>query len=223
MTTINANLSEYSETTKVLLGDINEALLRYDKNPQDQFSRRAYVKAVFSYIEGHLYQFKQFMISLETIMSPCKIPVGNFRIALFTTAEVHILKERSYIAKSNGTAEERFSAISLQDNIQFTYHLLEKTLEINFRLDCSGIGWQALQKAQNIRNRITHPKKSADLIVSDQDIVVVGNAAHWYEQTTHTCTTEIVEKASANKLRIKNTDKDIEEIKDRFRNYQDLG
>lgn len=222
MSAICEELSEYSETTKILLCDITEALRLYNKNPLDQFSRRAYVKAVFSYIEGHLYQFKQFMISLETIMNPYKLPGGNSRIGLFTTAEVHVLKERTYIAKSNGTAEERFSMLNLQDNIQFTYHLLEKTLEINFQLDCRGAGWQALREAQNIRNRITHPKKSSELIVSDQDIAVVGNAAHWYEQTTHNCTTEIVEKASANKLRIKNTDKDIEKIKDRFRNFQDL-
>jgi hypothetical protein len=53
--------------------------------------------------------------------------------------------------------------------------------EKNSELDVGGSEWQSFLEAIKVRNRITHPKKTADLVVSQDDLKNVIKTFEWLD------------------------------------------
>src|SRR5436190_1440643 len=89
---------EFDRVVAALGADVHSADTLHVTAPSD-FTARTLVKTCFTFLEGHLYAFKQTVLSLEYVLNPFGglIPrARESRIVLFTEAEKAMLKEFTY-------------------------------------------------------------------------------------------------------------------------------
>ncbi len=60
------------------------------------------------------------------------------------------------------------------------YDNLADKLKIPIKFKRNNAGWDAMTKAIKIRDRITHPKKPSDLVISDSDMKIFKRAVEWF-------------------------------------------
>ncbi len=68
----------------------------------------------------------------------------------------------------------------LKRKIQAVYEVAGTAFGEELQIDWTGEGWQALESAIQIRNRITHPKSFQDCSVLVIDIDTVMRAEDWF-------------------------------------------
>ena len=145
-----------------------ERLLEKEDN---QFSRRAYVRNIFGMIEGSIWVIKQ------TILIAAK---DTGMVKLIPVAEYALLSDNAYELKNNGEPKVQIKYLKLPENIKFTFKIIEKYLRIDLNLGIGTIAWENFLQAQEIRNKITHPKKSTEFEVSDKDIAIAKEVSSWF-------------------------------------------
>ena len=145
---------------------IGDSLSVLDGAPQ-QSMRRAYVRAVFARIEASVFALKQ--LTLDRAATD-ELNLG----------ERLLLEETSYRLNKQGEIKVSPVYSSLRDSLRFTLPLLCRVLQIDYKFDFSG-GWNALPSSVNVRNRITHPKESVELNVSDREIESVNAVLKWFD------------------------------------------
>lgn len=133
--------------------------------------RRNAVRATFAAIEGDLWFLRQHVIETATSMNTLTPLAGM------------ALREETYLVGNKGEVIRQVRSVPLLQGIR----LIESQArliapEIRVRYDHAG--WQALRLGHAIRNRITHPKKSADLDVSDDELAMVAQGIDWLLATT---------------------------------------
>lgn len=178
-------LENFQQIADVLTEDVKQAEQLYQASPSE-FSRRVLIKTLFTYLEGHLYAFKQTVLAFEYILNPFGnlIPrASGSYIVLFSDEEKAMLQEFTYDMGSGGKARQRDYFPKLEENVKFLVQVFHKVVRLESKIlfDCEG--WNCLLDAQRIRNLIAHPKGHADLTVSDDDIKVVQRGVAWYEET----------------------------------------
>jgi len=93
------------------------------------------------------------------------------------------LRERSYIVTNDGDLVEQVRFVTLSATIRLTIKqamLIEPDLSVDF----SHVGWARFKSAITIRNRVTHPKTIADLLISSTDMQTINQAFTWMLATT---------------------------------------
>ena len=163
------------------VGDISDSLMPMledgkwaeDSLEKDdnQFTRRAYVRSMFSIIEGSIWVLKQTILHATA-------PKGH--IIKMSVAEYSLLSDRSYDLKNNGAIQEKVKHLKLPDNLVFTFGLLTKYFGAKFDLGIGTVKWENFIKAQAIRDRITHPKAPAEFKVSDAEIAICQATSTWF-------------------------------------------
>ena len=165
---INASINEMNLMVEILFEDlITSAKLL---SGESQFSRRSYVRTLFALIEGMVYQMKRVAL--------CAYEADQVE---FNEAEISILKEETYELTTKGTAKSRQGYPKTLENILFAFYVYGKVFKSIFEPDVRSNGWQSLQQAMKIRNRITHPKNINDMNISDEDIKILDNASKWFQ------------------------------------------
>jgi hypothetical protein len=128
-----------------------------------QVERRILIRSVFSYIEAITYSIKALILSDP---DSSKLSEGEKVFA----------SELTYDLKSNGDVVIRPTKIQLTSNVRFTFKIFSKIFGSWTELDTAGQGWECLQRSIKVRDRITHPKTSSDLAISDVEIVEAHHA-----------------------------------------------
>lgn len=141
--------------------------------PNIQPWRRAYIRALFAYIEGITYRMKAQAFSAYT--------AGG---AQYTREELAIILEESYSLNDKGEVVTRSIFNSTHKNVRFAFNMYARAWGVIFILDCSDHKWASFKKAIGIRNRVTHPKTLADLNVSDEDMQILREGAYWYSRNS---------------------------------------
>jgi hypothetical protein len=141
--------------------DLQNRLREYD-NPTD---RRALVRSVFAFVESMLFALKQEALKQS---------------AIFSSAELALLREECYDLGDDGEARIRPTRLTLKGNLKFTFSSFAKAWRTINRLNLGGAGWQDFGSAMRIRHRLMHPKCIADLHVSDEEIRAVNHAFVWF-------------------------------------------
>jgi hypothetical protein len=137
----------------------------------NQFTRRAYIRNVFAMIEGCVWALKQLVLDAPTKTgNPKKLPLADYSL----------ISETTYELKSNGQIRTQPKFLKLPENVRFTFGLLEKYFQAKADLGVGGKSWADFVKVQEIRNRITHPKSSAQFTVSDEEIEMCKNVCSWF-------------------------------------------
>jgi len=160
----------------VLLEDAHSAEQFLDEN-DTQFTRRAYIRSIFAYIEGTVWILKQTCLKAKPIS-------GNKRISL---AEHALLSEETYELKSNGEPKTQTKFLRLPDNLKFTFGLINKLFKTSIDLGVGKKEWDNFLKALEIRHRITHPKESQAFEISDKEIQICKEVCSWFNELVHAC------------------------------------
>jgi hypothetical protein len=94
-----------------------------------------------------------------------------------------LLREERYGLDKKGEPEASDNFQSVVPNLLFTIRCYLKSHGASFTPDISHRGWEALQCAVGVRNRITHPKSIADLVLTDEDLQKLVEASQWWKRT----------------------------------------
>lgn len=149
------------ELFKDLNDDTHKILEMLDKDKDNQFLRRTAVKTSFSYIECVPYVMKYY---LRRRLHKINYELND--------------KEKTLLYEFDDYK------ISLLDNFKNTFKLAKKMLLKNdFDLKTSGNEYKSLQKSIHVRDRITHPKKHRDIIISSEEIYNLLIAVEYVENT----------------------------------------
>jgi hypothetical protein len=129
-----------------------------------QIVRRLHVRLVLSLIESVVASLK-------------KDALGSSRLS---AGERTLLTDTTYELSSDGDLIERTFFAPLLKTLRFAFRCYAKAHALDYSPDYSGPGWQALQSAVKIRNRITHPRKLDEMSISDTEMQVVDSAHAWF-------------------------------------------
>jgi len=67
-----------------------------------------------------------------------------------------------------------------KQNVENSFNEVARTLGLPIALAKQNAGWDAMTKAINIRDRISHPKTPDDLTITDSDMKVFDRATKWF-------------------------------------------
>lgn len=142
-----------------LNNDFHTIFRMLEDDSENQFLRRIAVKASFSYIECIPYSMKNYL-----------------------KRRLHKINYELNEKEENLLYEYNDFKISLLDNFKNTFKLAKKMLsKDDFDLKTSGNEFKSLQKSIHVRDRITHPKKHSDIIISSQEIYDLLLAVQYVE------------------------------------------
>jgi hypothetical protein len=152
----------------------------------DQREARNFVRSVFASLEGLIYRVKQVAHSAN----------GHFGIEL-TLGETLMLLEEAYSVQSNGSVSQTGARIPFLSNVRLAFLSLAKVTNITYALPTGEAGWQRLRTAVSVRDRLTHPKRAADLQVSHAEREAVKEGHNYFTTQLIKCLVLIKDKIAA--------------------------
>lgn len=130
--------------------------------------RRAYVRSVFAMIEGLIYSLKQLLVHDVKFLGR------------LSEDELEALKEVAIEITDAGKIKKRSTHTSFIGNVKFTLNTFCKHTKTDLFVDYNNVGWQCLKDGVVFRNRLSHPKETNDLEVSDKEIEICRVASEWF-------------------------------------------
>jgi hypothetical protein len=67
--------------------------------------------------------------------------------------------------------------------LKFAFSIFAACNDAAFEVKADTRGWNAFVNSQKVRNRLTHPKSSSALEVSDKEVKDVREASRWFVET----------------------------------------
>lgn len=150
--------------------DVEESKRRLDVD-DSQFNRRVYVRSLFSYYEGFGYFVRQFLVEIEKIKMGKGVPIHQ--------GHLFLLQERIPTIGKNGKVKERVQKVPFADRFAFALRVFAGLVKMDKHI-FEDKGWQAIQEALEVRDRLTHPKEKKDLLVSDGDLELCQTGYAWF-------------------------------------------
>lgn len=155
---------------RILLNDVAGAMERH-RFSDSQSTRRNLVRTIFAAIEGLAWSYRQHITSTAAEMD-----------ALSRDEEI-ALSETTHLISDTGKVTKQTRFTPLPSIIRLTTRIAVRLApELDIKLDTSG--WEKFRKAIAIRNRITHPKVKADLIIALEDVETCMKACFWLMETS---------------------------------------
>jgi hypothetical protein len=155
-----ARLAELSAFMDLLHQDTDKAWDEQMGDGDTPYKRRTFVRTIFGEVEGVIHAIKQ-----SCLHSP---------LSCYSSAELAMLKEETYSVNDKGQASVGQAKIRFEANFHFALEMLVRGTSLPAKIDKGGEGWQAFKEALRVRDRLMHPKKIADLDVSDQELLQAG-------------------------------------------------
>jgi len=153
-----------------------------DPSSLSAVERRLLIRSVFSFIEAIIYRVKIGALLWDT---------GNL-----SPGEIALVKEEDYELEESGAVKTRRARLRLFSNFRFAFAVAAKAAGVDFHLDVGGDGWRALREALPVRDRLMHPKRVADLAVTDQEVRNAMIAFDWVlRQTSHLAAQTLLERS----------------------------
>lgn len=163
-------VKELGDVFTILNGDLDTALAHAIKQ-DDQYARRTLYRTYFAFVEGLAFQLRQ--VTLASLAET----------GVLTTAELALLREERFQLDSKGLPEPRENFQSFLPNLLFSIRCYVKNHGAEFVPDTGHAGWEAMQRAVRIRDRLTHPRSLDGLVVSDDDKETLIKASDWWKAT----------------------------------------
>ena len=179
-------LREIKAPLMILLEDAHAAEMLLERD-DSQFSRRAYIRSIFAYIEGAIWILKQFCLKARATSG----------IRRISPAEYCLLIEETYELKSNGVPKTQTKFLRLPENIRFTFTLVNRLFGANLNLGIGTQSWNKFLQALNIRHRITHPKDTSAFAIADEEIELCKEVCSWFNELINEYFQVLVANANA--------------------------
>lgn len=145
---------------------------QYWADTGSEYAKRSYVRAAFSFIEGHNHRMKKI----------CLLAHKNNKVA-FEQSEVDFLNESG-----------KYTKISVEENIKKTFKLFSKAFGITYSLNTGSESWSNFKSSLKVRHRLMHPKSPFEFTVTDLEMLNIEKAILFYREST----IEIVEAKHSN-------------------------
>jgi hypothetical protein len=152
---------------------MNDELTRFEKlinDDQDIISRRAYVRAVYAYVEGMIWLYKQNFLHFDRVLFS------------LSAAEHNALNDIEFAVKENGKISQRSAKISLLTNLRFVFAIYKEYIDKGLHLDTDGDDFAAFKDGINIRDQITHPKEFRHLDITVDEVEKVERGLVWFKR-----------------------------------------
>lgn len=156
---------EFQEIRKTLYNDLSDLLTKGKLN--DQLFNRVLIQVAMTDIETLCYLLKQMILKLNIILE-----------RELTKNQIEFLSEERIIEK-NGKIETLPVKEKFAKNVKKTLREYIKIFNLKFEIK-DNKDWIKFREAVNIRHRITHPKRLADLNVTFEEYSTVGYSARWF-------------------------------------------
>lgn len=154
--------TDIDKIQSVALADVMD-LLKEGKTIT-QAERRAFVRAVFAFVESILFAMKH-QLRTYTTMDP---------------VDALLLSEETYEIDGDGEIRTQKTKLSLKSNVKFTFKCWARVTRTKCILELGDDGWNKLQLAIKIRDRLMHPKAVSDFNVSDKELDNAKAAFFWF-------------------------------------------
>jgi hypothetical protein len=163
-----AQLEPLKVFLKAISGDVS-AIRKQLEIEHSQLLRRAFIRSVFATIEAYIHRLKQLCLA-EAAAHPSR----------YSTAELAILGEETFTLNEKGEPVSTQRFVPLPQNLLFALQIRLKGRRTKFVIDTSGQGWRDFKRSVGIRNRLMHPKSSADYKISDEEFRLVDASYVWF-------------------------------------------
>lgn len=149
----------------------------------DQFYRRILIKNTISIIETHLYILRELVKYLIVDQK-----VKN----TLSAEELWALHGKTVDIGSNGKVTSTHKFFRFESSLKFTFHIASKLLSTQIP-DYSNECYQDLKKLVDRRNDLTHPKSSAKLMVSDEEVKKMVYTSKWFFEQSNIITQKFID------------------------------
>jgi hypothetical protein len=151
----------------VLVNDLTDA--RRSRTGRKLERRRRYLRAGFALVEGTLGGIRGIALS----------DIHRKRTA-FSEAEIAVLTGHAFELDRKGKTRGRPVTYQVSSYVRFMLPILARIYRVDFDLDVGGSGWRSFEAARLLRNRVTHPRSSVDLIISDTEMATAKEGIGWF-------------------------------------------
>ncbi len=157
--------NEFRKIVSVLESDLDETE-QHLKNNDSQVWRRTFYRSFFAYLEGQTHALKQLFLFYDW-----------WTVDLDTEYKI---RNQRHIQNKDGSVKIVDTYLPLVQNIKLLFKAFTTALHIEPIISDSDKSWELLAKAASVRNRIVHPKKSEDLVISDEEIQLIRYVGRWF-------------------------------------------
>lgn len=135
----------------------------------DPYSWRMFVRTMFASADATLFAYRQYILAA-------------YEDGLFSLAphEVAALKEQRHRVRDNGRVKVESDAAAFLPTLRLTVSVAERFCTVSGLIDFGGDGWEAFRNSKAIRDRLTHPKSTSDLMIKQADKDLIVAAADWF-------------------------------------------
>jgi hypothetical protein len=170
----SSSLDEIREMIQILGQDCREHYQAIQNNGS-QTHRRAYVRAVFAFIEGVLHRTKVTTVHLGVLLGTISIH------------ELVVLEGSQLDVNDKGQVTSKPLYPNFLNNVRLVFRTFSKSIGSTFSLNVGGQGWQNLREAVTVRDRLMHPKEITELQVSDAEVEATKQAFEWFLLSHNLC------------------------------------
>ena len=143
---------------------------------------RVYTKAVFSMIEGISFRIRQYVVSaVDAGLYSLDIPSINF------------LSETTYKIDLSGKIKEKGEYLVFLPGFKFTFKSFGRCLGMEEFVEKAfgDNGFNNFKKSVDIRNRLTHPKRTQEMRVGGSELELIESSEEWF----HALVLPLIERA----------------------------
>lgn len=164
-----AFVGRMAELQNVLNDDGKEALEIF-RFATHEFCTRTMVRTLSAEYEARLYLLEQFLIGLN------EHDPQSFHIP---PEELVVLKGTSPTIKSNGELSISARFHPFKERLLFVLKVAARVINPAAKPDTYNLNWESVGKFVEIRNRLAHPKRMRDLLVTGEEIDHINRSQDW--------------------------------------------
>jgi hypothetical protein len=178
---LDAERSELCALYLILKSDVDQC----KEKLSDEYTGvwdRVYTKAIFSMVEGISFRIRQYIVSA--------VDAGIYSL---DATSVNFLSESTYKIDSSGKIKEKDEYLVFFPGFKFTFKSFGKCLGMESFVETAfgDIGFNNFKKSVEIRNRLTHPKRTQEMRVSGTELSLIQNSEEWF----HALVMPLIKKA----------------------------
>ena len=157
---INVN-RETGTFVELLLYDLAQAWKLVEKDQNNQFLRRIYIRSFIAAVEGIIYRLKQ------SALATGKLAKYNFN------------EDEHFFLSEIKTKKTKRKFPAFDENVKETFRVFARVYGMPCPTDFGDVGFHNLCKTCKLRDRLMHPKSTATFIVRSEETKDCADAARW--------------------------------------------
>lgn len=139
------------------------------RDKEQNFRRRAYVRAVFAAIEGSCECLRR-----QAFVAECNKVPKHVHLA-----RLSVLAGETYYVTDGGKIRMRKLRIGFRSHVLLSLKSYAEAQGVTYRTK-NGNQWRRIKNAVDVRHRITHPKKLSGLDITIEELADINFSLRWF-------------------------------------------